>query len=172
MHRIISAFHALLLLPLFANVSTADDRILPQGFRADEVVVHKARRELQLLKGTDTIKTYRISLGKNPIGPKIREGDGRTPEGIYRIDWRNSRSTFHLSLHISYPDSSDVARAKQLGLPPGGMIMIHGLTNSLGWIGKLHLLSDWTDGCIAVTNPEIEELWRCIPDGTTIILLP
>ena len=163
---------ALTLFPLIVRAGGADTQPLPQGFSADKVVVHKQRRELHLLKGSDTVKTYQVALGKNPIGPKMREGDGRTPEGVYKIDWRNSKSTFHLSLHISYPNSSDIARAKRLGFSPGGMIMIHGLTNGLRWIGKRHLLSDWTDGCIAVTSEEIEELWRCIPDGTTIILLP
>ena len=163
---------AVALLPLLMRGGATDTQLLPRGFTADKVVVHKQRRALHLLKGTDTVKTYQISLGKNSIGPKTREGDGRTPEGTYKIDWRNPKSAFHLSLHISYPDSSDVARAKQLGFSPGGMIMIHGLTNGLRWIGKQHLLSDWTDGCIAVTSEEIEELWRCIPDGTTIILLP
>lgn len=147
-------------------------QLLPKGFIAGKVVVHKQRRILQLMKGTDTVKTYRIALGKNSVGPKTREGDGRTPEGVYKIDWRNPKSAFHRSLHISYPNSSDVTRARRLGVSPGGMIMIHGLTNGLGWIGKQHLLSDWTDGCIAVTSEEIEELWDCIPDGTTIVLLP
>ena len=148
----------------------AGDRILPRGFVADKVVVYKQRRELILLKDVDTIKTYRISLGPSPIGPKERQGDGRTPEGRYRIDWRKTNSAYHLALHISYPSSFDKARARRRGVSAGGMIMIHGMPNNYNWDGRP--LPDWTDGCIAVTNSEIEELWRCIPDGTRIDLRP
>jgi hypothetical protein len=158
------------LLPVHAG--GAGEQSLPQGFVADKVVVYKKLRELRLLKGSDTVKTYWISLGANPIGHKERQGDGRTPEGSYIIDWRKSNSAFHLALHISYPDSSDKARAERRGISAGGMIMIHGLPNGFKWNGSPHPLPDWTDGCIAVSNSEIEELWRCIHDGTKILLLP
>jgi murein L,D-transpeptidase YafK len=157
---------------LLVHAGRAGEQSLPQGFVADKVVVYKKLRELRLLRGADTVKTYRISLGTNPIGPKERQGDGRTPEGSYTIDWRKPNSSFHLALHISYPDSSDKARARLRGVPAGGMIMIHGLPNSFKWNGPLRPLPDWTDGCIAVSNSEIEELWRCVLDGTKIDLLP
>lgn len=96
------------------------------------------------------------------------EGDGKTPEGLYVIDYRNQRSQFHLSLHVSYPRPEQVARAKKKGISPGGMIMIHGLRNGAGFLGRFHRLADWTTGCIAVTNEEIEEIWRVVPDGTSI----
>jgi murein L,D-transpeptidase YafK len=139
---------------------------------ADQVVVHKERRELHLLKGTDTVKTYRIALGRNPIGPKRTEGDGRTPEGNYVLDYRKLNSSFHLALHISYPNVSDRAQAKQRDVSPGGLIMIHGLPNGMGWLGRIYNIRDWTDGCIAVTNSEIEEIWAAVPDGTPVSLLP
>lgn len=157
---------------LSTNGTKTGEETLPQGFHADKAVVHKRVRELRLLKGGDTVKTYQISLGRNPIGPKDRQGDGRTPEGSYTIDWRKSNSSYRLALHISYPNSSDKARARQRGVSAGGMVMIHGSPNGFAWIGERHPLSDWTDGCIAVSNSEIEELWRCVPDGTNIILLP
>ncbi len=157
---------------LFINGTRNGEQALPQDFKADKIVVHKRLRALCLLRGGDTVKTYQISLGRNPIGPKDRQGDGRTPEGSYTIDWRKPTSSYHLALHISYPNSFDKTRAKRRGVPAGGMIMIHGSPNGFAWIGNQHPLSDWTDGCIAVSNSEIEELWRCVPDGTTIILLP
>jgi murein L,D-transpeptidase YafK len=101
-----------------------------------------------------------------------REGDGRTPEGRYSIDSRNSRSRFHLALHISYPNADDRRTAQQRGVSPGGDIMIHGLPNGLGWLDKLHRKRDWTDGCVAVTNPEMEEIWAHVATGTAIEILP
>ena len=96
----------------------------------------------------------------------------KTPEGLYAIDYRNSHSDFHLSLHISYPGPEDVRRAAVAGVPPGGDIMIHGLPNGMGWLGHAHQKKDWTAGCIAVTDEEIEELWRIVPDGTPIQIRP
>jgi murein L,D-transpeptidase YafK len=118
------------------------------------------------------LKTYKVALGKHPVGPKTREGDMRTPEGLYRIDGRNAHSQFHKSLHISYPNARDRERAQKLGVKPGGDIMIHGLPNGQGSVGKAHLQSDWTWGCIAVTDEEIEEIWRLVPDGTVIEIRP
>ncbi len=108
----------------------------------------------------------------NPLGRKERRGDRKTPEGTYRIDARNSSSGFHKALHVSYPNASDSARAKQQGVDPGGNIMIHGLQNGLGWVGRLHRLVDWTDGCIAVTDREIEEIWSLVPTGTEVEIRP
>jgi murein L,D-transpeptidase YafK len=132
----------------------------------------KSERRLLLLRGEETLKAYTVVLGREPRGRKMREGDGRTPEGSYHLDWRNPKSRFHLSLHVSYPNESDRARAAAAGVPPGGDIMIHGLRNGLGWIGKLHRFVDWTDGCIAVTSHEIEEIWRAVDDGTPIEIRP
>ena len=130
---------------------------------ASRVVVNKARREMLLLSGESVLRSYRIALGASPIGHKEREGDGRTPEGIYHIDWRNPRSRYHLSLHISYPNDTDCARAGEAGHDPGGDVMIHGQPND----GR-RPEGDWTQGCIAVTDPEIEEIWNLVPDGTAV----
>lgn len=140
--------------------------------RADRVMVTKHDRSLVLLSRGQPLKRYRIALGAQPLGHKQRQGDGRTPEGLYRLDWRNPGSRFHRALHVSYPDAQDRRRAARDGADPGGDIMIHGLPNGFGWIGPLHRLVDWTDGCIAVTDPEIDEIWRAVPDGTAIEIRP
>ncbi len=138
----------------------------------DRVIVNKTRREMLLLCGESVLRSYRIALGRNPDGPKLEEGDCRTPEGRYIIDRRNPQSRFHLSLHISYPDETDRARALDRGVDPGGDIMIHGLRNGEGHVGKAHLESDWTRGCIAVTNEEMDEIWELVEDGTPIEINP
>lgn len=145
---------------------------LPPGTVADRVVVQKAARTLSLYRQGRLLKTYRIALGRNPEGHKQQEGDGRTPEGRYVLDSRNRQSAFHRSLHISYPNAEDRRRARRRGLSPGGAIMIHGLPKGMATIGRAHRLRDWTDGCIAVTNEEIEEIWRVVPDGTPIEIKP
>jgi murein L,D-transpeptidase YafK len=140
--------------------------------QADTVVVNKSRRELLLLHNGTVIRSYRVALGGSPIGPKVKQGDERTPEGDYVIDGRNSRSRFHLALHISYPNAADVARARHEHADPGGDIMIHGLPRWASAVGGMHRAIDWTDGCIAVTNREIEEIWRLVPSGTRIHINP
>ena len=130
--------------------------------RADLVLVHKKKREMVLLRGESVLRTYRISLGREPVGHKRREGDGRTPEGRYTIDRRNARSKYHLSLHISYPDAADVARAREAGVDAGGDIMVHGLRDGVRREG------DWTEGCIAVTDEEMDEIWGLVGEGTPI----
>lgn len=132
--------------------------------QADLVMVSKKRREMTLLRGEKVLRTYRIALGREPVGAKREEGDGRTPEGRYRIDWRNPRSKFHLSLHISYPDAADVERARAAGVDPGKDIMIHGLKDGVRAEG------DWTQGCIAVTDEEMDEIWGLVGEGTTIVI--
>ncbi len=139
---------------------------------ADKVLVEKALRRLTLFQNGKPIKTFRVALGKNPVGPKVQHGDGRTPEGSYFIDGRKSNSAFHLALHISYPNAADKARAESLGVPPGEDILIHGLKNGLGWLGSLHRLLDWTQGCIAVTNTEIEEIWKMVPNAAVVEIVP
>jgi murein L,D-transpeptidase YafK len=141
---------------------------LPADARADRIVIEKAQHRMSLFANGDLLRSYDIALGYGELGPKMREGDARTPEGLYHIDGRNPRSAFHLSLHISYPSAADKAAAEARGDKPGFDIMIHGIRNGLGWIGPLHRLVDWTAGCAAVTNVEIEEIWRVVPDGTAI----
>lgn len=144
----------------------------PSHLKANKVVVYKSKRSLQLLSGDRVIRTYRIALGRNPKGMKMREGDGRTPEGRYTLDWRNSDSRFHRSIHISYPADRDLARSREYGVEPGGNIMIHGLPENDRMLGETHYMIDWTEGCIAVTNKEIEEIWRLVDDGTPIVIHP
>jgi murein L,D-transpeptidase YafK len=129
-------------------------------------------RRLTLIHDGHPIKSYRIALGSNPIGPKTRQGDRRTPEGIYVIDSRTAASGFHRALHVSYPSAADRVAAKRAGVDPGGDIFIHGIKNGLGWLGATHRLVDWTAGCIAVTNAEIDEIWRLVPNGTNVEIRP
>ncbi len=136
--------------------------------KATSIVIYKSRREMQLMAGDKVLKTYKVSLGSSPVGAKECEGDGRTPEGEYRIVGRNAKSQFHKSLRISYPNDSDRENAAKRRCSPGGDIMIHGLPNGYSWIGKGHLAKDWTAGCIAVTDAEIEEIWRAVPDGIAV----
>ncbi len=136
------------------------------------IVVHKSRRELVVIRGGQVFKSYRVALGRNPVGAKRQQGDRKTPEGDYKIIGRNARSAFHRSLRVSYPNAADIVRARKAGVHPGGDIMIHGLPNGQGYTGAAHRQTDWTDGCIAVTNEEIEEIWRLVPDGTPIRIEP
>lgn len=145
---------------------------LPADALADRIVVRKSARRLELYSGSTLLRAYDISLGPSPVGPKQQEGDGRTPEGTYVIDYRKPDSSFHRALHISYPSAADVSAAAARGVSPGGLIMVHGMRNGLGFIGRAHTLIDWTDGCVAVTNREIEEIWRVVPDGAEIVIEP
>lgn len=141
---------------------------LPAGVLADRVLVEKSKRLLTLYRADQPLKQYRVSLGGNPLGHKVQEGDSRTPEGHYLIDFRKADSSYYRALHISYPSPADTDAARARGVAPGGAIMIHGIRNGLGWIGRLHRLLDWTAGCIALTDPEMRELWEAIADGTPI----
>ncbi|MGZ5243648.1 MAG: L,D-transpeptidase family protein [Bacteroidia bacterium] len=136
--------------------------------KADEVIVYKSKRKMDLLSNGEVIRTYNIALGDNPIGHKQQEGDERTPEGNYTLDWRNSKSICYKSLHISYPNKEDKAHAEKSGVSPGGNIMIHGLHPSIKLLGKIHYMKDWTDGCIAVNNTEMDEIWTMVANGTPI----
>jgi murein L,D-transpeptidase YafK len=146
------------------------DNSLPASAMADKVLVLKGARRLLLIKGNEVLKTYPISLGGNPVGLKIREGDRKTPEGSYVLDRHNAHSLYHRSIHISYPNAEDVARARKLGVPTGGDLFIHGLPNDFA--GPSQQLGDWTNGCIAVTNAEIDEIWQVVTDGTPIEIKP
>jgi murein L,D-transpeptidase YafK len=145
---------------------------LPEGTQVDRVVVRKSARTLELYRGIELLRTYSVALGRNPLGHKQQEGDGRTPEGHYVLDYRNPKSAFHRSLHVSYPSPNDTAAARGRGVSPGGMIMVHGVKNGMGLVGRLHRLFDWTDGCIAVSDREMDEIWRTVPDGTPIVIEP
>ncbi len=170
-HRLLLCGIVALLL-LGGVVYFATRRAHPMTEQADKILIEKAARRLTLLRGGVVLKTYRVTLGPQPVGPKQQEGDGRTPEGRYLIDWRNPNSKFHLSLHINYPDTDDQAQAVTRGVAPGGDIMIHGLPNANASLGALHYLKDWTLGCIAVSNQEIEEIWHAVPDGTPVEIVP
>ena len=145
---------------------------LPAGNTIDRILVEKSARRLSIFRNGNQVKVYRIALGRNPLGAKQEEGDMKTPEGIYKIDGRNPQSSFHLALHISYPSEEDEKRAVAHSVSAGFDIMIHGIQNGRGWVGAFHRWKDWTAGCIAVTDEEIEELWRVTPDGTTIEIRP
>ena len=139
---------------------------------ADKILIEKKERRLTLISKGKVLKTYKIALGGNPNGPKERQGDNKTPEGTYIIDSRNRDSRYHLSLHISYPNEKDKKRARELGVSPGGDIMIHGIKNGFSFVGDSHAEVDWTKGCIAVTDEEIEEIDKLAPHGTVVEIRP
>jgi len=139
---------------------------------ADSIVVEKSRHRLSLYHRGALVRTYLVALGQQPVGDKVRIGDMRTPEGLFRIEARNPDSRYHLALRISYPDAAHRDRARTLGVSPGGDIMIHGLPRQYAMVGAAHRDFDWTEGCIAVTNEEIEEIWSAVPVGTPIDIKP
>lgn len=161
----------LLCLTLSFN-SAASNTPATSSLTVDKVLVLKSERKLQLQQRGETIKSYRISLGKQPDGAKQREGDLRTPEGFYWIDWRKPSDNYQLSLHISYPNARDLAKAKQAGVPPGGMIMIHGTPLDEEYPEWFFHTLDWTEGCIAMKNDDMREVWSLVKDGTLIEIRP
>jgi murein L,D-transpeptidase YafK len=158
------AFSALLLAAMSLAATAAP--------KVDKVVVFKKARLMHLVSAGKTLRSYKIALGGDPVGPKTREGDHKTPEGSYVLDRRNAASRFYKSIHISYPTLAQSEAARKMGASPGGDVMIHGLPNGFGWIGSAHRLYDWTDGCIAVTNAEMDEIWDAVSDGTAIEINP
>jgi murein L,D-transpeptidase YafK len=144
----------------------------PKMYSADSIVLDKSARKLSMYDHGQLVKSYIVALGRNPVGDKIKRGDGRTPEGLYRIEGRNSGSKYHLSLRVSYPSADDRALAMRRGVSPGGDIMLHGLPKEFATVGALHREQDWTEGCVALTNEEIEEIWRAVPDGAWIHIKP
>lgn len=138
----------------------------------DKVLVLKSERRLQLISRGEPLKTYRISLGKQPKGTKLREGDSKTPEGLYWLDWRKVSDRFNLAMHISYPNISDAARARREGVSPGGMIMIHGTPIDDDYPEWYFHTLDWTEGCIAMRNHDMREVWEMVKDGTLIEIRP
>jgi lipoprotein-anchoring transpeptidase ErfK/SrfK len=143
---------------------------IEEPLQADWIVVLKGQRIMRLLRRGELIREYQIALGKNPTGPKMRQGDNRTPEGLYIISGRNPNSAYHRALKISYPDPIDIINARSMGTKAGGNVMIHGLPNGVS--NKYRMERDWTNGCIAVSNEEMEEIWNLVPDGTPIEILP
>jgi murein L,D-transpeptidase YafK len=125
-----------------------------------------------LLSKGKVLRSYKVALGGEPIGPKTRQGDHRTPEGLYVLDSRNPNSHFYKALHISYPNAKDIAAAQKLRVSPGGDIMLHGLPKEYAWVGKAHALHDWTDGCVAVSDEEMDEIWKLVHVGTPIEIKP
>jgi murein L,D-transpeptidase YafK len=160
---------ALMVLLLFAAL-VATAKAAPD--KADHILIEKAERRMTLTRGGEMLKTYRIALGSSPVGDKEKQGDGRTPEGRYRISLKNPQSQFHLSLKISYPDRADREAARRAGVDPGGDIFIHGTPGTSGAPDALVLRRDWTLGCIAVSNDEIEEIWRLVDVGTKVEIRP
>ena len=157
---------------LWSVTFAADKRPALATPTADGIVVAKADRTMTLMRDGKAFKTYKVALSREPLGPKEREGDHRVPEGQYVIDSKNPQSRFHLALHISYPNAADRERARKLGVKPGGNIEIHGVGSTYGWVGSLQRQIDWTDGCIAVTNSEIDEIWNVVPIGTPLEIRP
>lgn len=146
---------------------------VPISGMADEIRVSKQDKKLYLLQNGRVIRDYDIAMGPNwDEGHKEREGDKRTPEGSYKIDWRNAKSKFYLSLHVSYPNAQDKERARAGGYSPGGDIMIHGMPNGFSGASAALQALDWTDGCIAVTNDEMDEIWALVPNGVNITIEP
>jgi murein L,D-transpeptidase YafK len=163
-----------LLLPLLPKpAQTPETERLREIGTADFIRVIKSERLMTLERDGEVIASYKVALGRNPDGHKQQEGDMRTPEGRYIIDWRNPQSKYHLSLHVSYPNKADRERAQEAGVSPGGDIMIHGQPNGYGLPASAILRQvDWTHGCIAVTSAEMDEIWKAVPDGTPIEIVP
>ena len=169
------SYAALAIITLVALAVLGCSSSEPQKLTsADLVVVRKAERKMQLVQNGDVLREYRIALGDQPRGHKMEEGDQRTPIGDYVLDWRNPNSSFYKSIHVSYPNERDIRFARFLGTEPGGMIMIHGQPNYIrsSAIKAQYQRRDWTDGCIAVQNHEMDEIWRTVRDGTPIRILP
>jgi murein L,D-transpeptidase YafK len=152
--------------------SAADTSAVPPQLLADRVVVRKSERRMYLMHGDLVLRSYRVALGLNPVGPKEQEGDSRTPEGHYLLTRRNPRSEYFLSIQVSYPNDRDLQRARRNRLTPGGAIMIHGLPNELRREPSYYEQRDWTDGCIAVSDSDMLEIWLMTPPDTPIDILP
>lgn len=140
----------------------------PTDPQAERIVIEKAAQRLTLYRNGKPWREYRVALGQGGLAPKVQEGDKLTPEGLYYIRNRNPQSIFYKSLRISYPSPEDTLRAKRMGVQPGGNIMIHGLPRGKEWVGANHLRQNWTQGCVAVTNSEIEQIWNTVADGTPV----
>lgn len=156
----------------FSQVLRTIPVLAAQNEQATRILIEKGARRLTLERDGQVLARYAVALGSDPVGQKQREGDGQTPEGVYAVDFKHPRSRYHLALRISYPDQQARETALRAGVSAGGDIMIHGIRNGLGWLDGLHRNRDWTDGCIAVTNAEIREIWSRVPDGTRVEIRP
>ena len=134
--------------------------------------VYKAARKLEVMSAGKVLHEFHIALGRSPLGHKNQEGDRKTPEGIYTLDYKKSDSAFHRAIHITYPNTADVASAKARGVSPGGQVMIHGQKNGSGWLSFITQQFDWTNGCIALGNGDMDALWGLVHEGTKIEILP
>lgn len=152
-----------------AELPSAKEPPLP---KAQKVLVIKSERKLYLLRHGKPYREYHIALGKNPVGPKRREHDLKTPEGNYTLDFKKADSDYYRAIHVSYPSPADTARAKRMGVDPGGAIMIHGQPNWFGWLSIIRQRFDWTAGCIAVSNGDMDEIWQAVDPGTPIEIRP
>lgn len=158
----------------FAPTASEPSRLVSGGNMptASRVVVHKSARRLDLMRGNEVLRSYAIRLGLAPEGHKEREGDFRTPEGSYMLTRRNPRSDYFLSIQVSYPNDRDTRQARSNGWEPGGAIMIHGMPNRMKHDPDYYLRGDWTDGCIAVSNADMVEIWLLTNNNTPIDILP
>lgn len=159
-------FYFLVLVILISNTCFAIEQ------KIDFVLVDKSEEKMFLLSKGKTIKEYDVVFGAKPEGHKQQEGDERTPEGTYILDYKKPDSSFYKAIHISYPNAQDIKNAKENGVNPGGLIMIHAQKNGFGWLSWLTQLFNWTDGCIAVTNSEMDEIWKLVEVGTPIEIKP
>ena len=155
-----------------ADASASDTSAVPPQLLADRVIVRKSERRMYLMHGETVLRSYRVALGLNPVGPKEQEGDSRTPEGHYMLTRRNPRSEYFLSIQVSYPNDRDMQRARRNRLSPGGSVMIHGLPNELRREPTYYEKRDWTDGCIGVSDSDMLEIWLMTPTDTPIDILP
>ena len=162
----------LLSLAVLAALASASSTHQARTSTVDLVVVTKHLHRLSLVSRGREIATYSVSLGRSPVGQKTCEGDDRTPEGLYVLDRLNSASKYHLAFHVSYPNAADRARAARAGCSPGGDIMIHGLVHGFGWLGPFQRLINWTHGCIAVSNGEIDQIAQLVRPGTRVRIVP
>ena len=174
MRTLITVIFAIMVSSNGPAYSKPDDVALWTPLKADLLVVLKGDRRLVLMQGDRVMRVFRVALGRYPRGHKVRKGDAKTPEGIYTVDYRldSDKSKFYRALHISYPNRQDRARAHQLGVDPGGQIMIHGLPTKWSAQDVGHPRLDWTQGCIALTNREMDQVWEMVDDGTTIEIYP
>jgi murein L,D-transpeptidase YafK len=156
----------------WTSVSVAAQLAAQNATKVDRIVIEKKKRTLTLMDGAKIVKAYEVALGGQSVGAKDRQGDHKTPEGIYSVDAKNPNSQFYKALHISYPNRADRANARKIGVSPGGDVEIHGLGAKWGWVGAKHRLTDWTDGCIAVTNEEIDKIYPQIKVGTPVEIRP
>jgi murein L,D-transpeptidase YafK len=161
--RMIKRLVITLIILIFAGISYAQTAI-------DTVLVKKSERRMYLLHQGEIVKEYKVRFGANPIGHKEREGDERTPEGRYILDYKKDNSSFYKAIHISYPNKEDIKQAKVKNVNPGGQIMIHGQKNGLGWLSIITQRRNWTNGCIAVTNKQMDEIWELVNINTPIII--